>query len=281
MNPSVAIILLNWQGWRDTLLCLQSLRELDYPEYRVVVVDNGSVDESVREIQRAAPDVELIQTGRNLGFAGGCNVGIQKAMAERAEYVWLLNNDTVVDTRALTELVATAETSRAIGAVGSVIYDMFHTEQVQAWGGGSVNLWTGQSRHRHHPGQLDYITGASILLRTAAVAKTGLLDDGFFLYWEETDLCFRLRDAGWTLAVAQNSRIFHKESASLMGKDSRKDMLFNESAVKFFKRHAPIPLLPITIGVLGRAAKRFVRGDIGLMLAVLRGAWRGMSGPGK
>jgi len=122
MTPLVFIIVLNWNGKDDTLECLGSLQQLDYPNFETVVVDNGSTDGSEDVIRSAFPSVNFIQTGRNLGYAGGNNVGIKHALSHGADYVWLLNNDTTVDPNALTALVETAQADPKIAVVGSKIF---------------------------------------------------------------------------------------------------------------------------------------------------------------
>ncbi|RMH58292.1 MAG: glycosyltransferase family 2 protein [Deinococcus-Thermus bacterium] len=273
--PTVYIIILNWNGWKDTLACLFSLEDLDYPSYEIVVVDNGSTDNSVEEIRKAYPQITLLETGRNLGFAGGNNLGIRYALEKGANYIWLLNNDTVVAPNALTAMVEIAESNPKIGAVGSVLYYMDQPERVQAWGGGRISLITGRSRHLLSPGELHYITGASLLLRTEALEQVGLLDEGFFMYWEDVDLSLRLQNRGWKLAVASGSRILHKESASVGKRSSLMDEYFNASAVVFFYRHASLPFLPVFLGVGGRLLKRIFKGDWKRALAVIQGAKNG------
>jgi GT2 family glycosyltransferase len=279
-GATVYIILLNWHGWRDTIACLDSLVSLDYNDYRVLVVDNGSTDDSVARIRAAHPDVPLIETGRNRGFSGGCNVGIRTALEDGAEYVWLLNNDTTVDPHALSALVAVADTDPRVGAVGSALYYFDDPKQIQAWGGGSVSFWTGRSRHHLNPvppENLHFLTAASVLLRCNALEQVGLLDeDSFFMYWEDTDLSYRLRQAGWLLSVSDQSIVFHKESASVGKGSPIQDYYFNESAVRFFLRHAHYSKWPIFIGVMGRLSKRFLRGDISGFISTLRGAYAGL-----
>ncbi|MCX7596938.1 MAG: glycosyltransferase family 2 protein, partial [Fischerella sp.] len=136
----VFVILLNWNGWQDTVKCIVSLKGLSYPNYEIVVLDNASTNDSVEQIRAAHPDVTLIETGANLGFAGGNNVGIRYALEHGAEYIWLLNNDTIVDANALSAMVTKAESDPKIGLVGSVLYYMNNPGSVQAWGGGTVNL---------------------------------------------------------------------------------------------------------------------------------------------
>ena len=147
MQPKVCIIVLNWNGWADTCHCLSSLQHLTYSNYRILVVDNGSTDDSVEQIRTQFPGIELVEAGSNLGFASGCNAGIARALAAGADYVWLLNNDTTVDASALGGLVDKASSGLRIGAVGSAIYFTEEPNRLQAWGGGAVNFWLGRSRH--------------------------------------------------------------------------------------------------------------------------------------
>jgi GT2 family glycosyltransferase len=277
LQDKVSIVVLNWNGWRDTFLCLSSLRQLRYQNCEIIVVDNGSTDDSASRIHREFTSVKLIETEANLGFAGGCNVGIRYALTHDAQFVWLLNNDTTVDCNALSALVDTARRDRRIGAVGSAIYSMNEPEHVQAWGGGYVNFWIGRSRHFLEAvpdDRIEFITGASLLLPRQALESVGLLDEGFFMYWEDADFCFRLRRANWLIAVAGLSKVWHKQCASVGEKSARLDTYFNASAVRFFQKHAPIPLFSSWAGVTTRIAKRALIGDWKRVRAVLDGAAR-------
>jgi len=259
-RPLVYVLVLNWNGWQDTVKCVYSLKSLTYNNYKVVVLDNGSSNDSVTRIREAHPEVTLIETGANLGFAGGNNVGIRYALDQGAEYIWLLNNDTIVDPHSLTALIEVIESDTKIGAVGSVLYYMDEPAKIQAWGGGRVDLITGRACHLRAPGELHYITGASLLLRTKALKDVGLLDERYFMYWEDTDLSFRMRARGWRIKVAHESRVLHKESASVGRKNPRLAEYFNRSAIHFFTTHAPLPFLPIFIGTTGRFLKGLLRG---------------------
>ena len=268
----VDVVVLNWNGWQDTIACLASLQLLDYPAFDLLVVDNGSTDESVDQIKKAMPSVEVLQAGSNLGFGGGCNVGIRHALARGADYVWLVNSDATVDPGALSALVRLADQDLTLGSVGSVLYEADQVDRIQLWGGGRVNLWLGGSRHRISPGAIDFISGAAILLRRGALEDVGLFDqESFFMYWEDTDLGFRLRRAGWQLAVADDSRIWHKQSASLGKNSPSLDEYFIRSQVRFLRRYAPLPLVPLFF-MIGRVlAKRIMLGDMSRARAVLRG----------
>lgn len=268
----VAIVVLNWNGWQDTIACVASLKALTYGNFEVLVVDNGSTDDSVAEIRSAFPDVTLLLSGANLGFGGGCNVGICHALARGADYVWLINSDATVDPQALTSLVHVADSNPALGSVGSVLYEADQPGQVQLWGGGRVNLWLGRSNHCVVPGPISFISGASLLLRRAALEQVGLFDEAlFFMYWEDTDLGFRLANAGWRLAVAENSRVWHKQSASLGLGNPLLDEYATRSCVRFLRRHAPVPAVSIALVLVRMVIKRILVGRPDRLMAVLRG----------
>lgn len=272
MVKRVDVVVLNWNGWKDTIACLASLQRQDYPFFNLLVVDNGSTDGSVDQIKRAVPSVELLQTGANLGFGGGCNAGIRHALSRGADYVWLINSDSTADPRALSELVRKADQNCRLGSVGSVLYEVEATDRIQLWGGGQVQLWSGRSTHRRFPGALDFISGASMLLRREAIAEVGLFDEStFFMYWEDTDLAFRLRQAGWQLAVAENSCVWHKQSASLGKRSPLLDQYFTQSGIRFLKRYAPVPFISIFLMLAIMLAKRLAAGELRRVRAVFKG----------
>ncbi|MGB8063165.1 MAG: glycosyltransferase family 2 protein [Candidatus Sulfotelmatobacter sp.] len=276
MQDRVAIVVLNWNGWKDTQMCLSSLRQLDYQNYEVIVVDNGSSDDSAARIGSDFSEVTIVETGENRGFAGGCNLGIRHALSHSADFVWLLNNDTIVHPEALQRLMDKAQGDRRIAAVGSAIYYMEEPQHLQAWGGGHVNFWLGRSRHFLAPvpdDAVDFITGASMLLSREALGSVGLLDERFFMYWEDADFCFRLRNAKWKLAVAGDSKIWHKGSASVGKNSVRLDTYFNASAARFFRRHAVAPFVPLLTGGGLRLAKRALNGD----WQRIRAVWAGIT----
>jgi len=274
-DPLVYIVLLNWNGWRDTARCLESLQQLTYTGYRVIVVDNGSTDGSVCHIREKYLDVEVIENGENLGFAAGCNVAIRRALDEGADYVWLLNNDTVAHPDSLSTMVDCAQGDPVIGAVGSVIYRMDEPETVDAWGGGRVSLWTGRSGHITCPKdlpKLDYITGASLLIPRRALESVGLLDERFFLYYDDCDYGLRLRGAGWKLAVAGPSRIWHKVNATLGKRREGLDWHIARSGVLLVRKHAVVPVLAEGLLLCLRLGKRLLERDWQCVRAVLGGA---------
>jgi GT2 family glycosyltransferase len=271
MSHRVSVVVLNWNGWQDTIACVASLQALTGVDCDILVVDNGSTDGSVAHIEAALRGIEVLKTGANLGFGGGCNVGIRHALAAGAEYVWLVNSDATVHPQALATMVRLADKNPALGAIGSVVYEAGSVDQVQLWGGGRINLWLGRSKHCVSAGPVDFVSGASMLLRRAALDDVGLFDEAsFFMYWEDTDLGFRLRKAGWQLAVAADSHIWHKESTSLGFGNPVMDTYATRSCVRFLRRHAPMPRLSVALMLVRMLVKRVLVGRPDRMRAVWR-----------
>lgn len=273
-SPHVCCVVVNWNGWRDTVACLESLVSQDYPELKILVVDNASTDDSVQRIRAAFPRVRLLQAEENRGFAAGSNVGIRCALAHGAEFVWLLNNDILAPRDTLRKLMG--ETSDPdVGIVGTVLKYLDDPRTIQAWGGGSVVPWTGYARHFDGPTTLDdrsFLTFASVLLRREMLEQVGLLDEGYFMYFEDSDLCFRARDAGWKLTVAAETAVLHKEGGSSPGKKSaRLDRIVTASGLRFLDRHGGPSSVAKVLFVLSRLAKRTVRGNFSGVRAVWRG----------
>jgi GT2 family glycosyltransferase len=276
MNEApVGCVILNWNGWPDTVRCLDALRSFDYSQLFVEVVDNGSTDDSVARIQAAHPAVRLLQTGKNLGFAGGNNAGIREVLLQGVKYVWLLNNDTQPQPGSLRELVRTAEADFKLGAVGSVLHYTSSPGKIQAWGGGWINLWTGYSSHATtHPRcrrRLDFLTAASLLVRSKALADVGLLDDRFFLYWEDAELCFRLRKYGWSLGVAPRAVVLHNVNASARRSTTPVDRYYTSSAIRFLAQYSPVPLLAASLFLSRRVLNRAVKGRVKAIHSVWQG----------
>ncbi len=261
IDPSVICVIVNWNGWRDTVACLKSLQNSDYPSCSVVVVDNGSTDDSVFRIRETHPWAKILETHANLGFSGGNNYGIRLALDKNVKFVWLLNNDTIVFKHTLREMVAVAEQNPSLGEIGSVLYYADEPTKVQAWGGGKVDLWIGTSHHFHEPvssDALDYITAASVLIPTETFRQVGLFDERYFMYWEDTDFSYRIRAAGWKLGVAPSATVLHKENASTGRKNPIMDRYVTASGIRFFAKFAPLPWIPIFFLVVCRSIKRFL-----------------------
>lgn len=221
LRPLIGVVVLNWNGWRDTLPCLDSIRHSTYCDHVVVVVDNGSSDNSSEIISAAHPNAHVIHTGTNLGFAKGCNVGIRHALNLGVEGIWLLNNDTKVSPNCLEAMVLEMLTRTDIGIVGSVVRPWFEGEGSTVWGGGQFRPWSGLTKAATPHSAVDFITGASMLLRRQLLEEVGLLDERFFFYMEDVDLCHRARRRGWAVSVAQDSEVRHKTGGTSGASDPR------------------------------------------------------------
>lgn len=270
-----------------TLRCLRALEQV-FLRDRVVVVDNGSAVDDLERLRlgvAALPyPADLVETGQNLGFGGGCNVGLRYALDQGAEYVWLLNSDAVPHPGALQAMLGRMEKDGQLGAVGSVIYDLQRPERVQTWGGGRAWRWAGVARHYRRPvamGKLEYLTAASLCLRREALESVGLFDTGrYFMYWEDADLCFRLRAQGWNLAVAADALVWHQRSSSLGHANPLKDYYVTLSAGEFVRQYARYPWLAMTLGALGRITRRVGLGrwrNVRAIFWALRGVPYGLS----
>jgi GT2 family glycosyltransferase len=275
LRPQVNCIIVNWNGWQDTVECLTSLKKCTYPNLGITVVDNGSTNDSVAKIKIAHPDILLFENEKNLGFAGGNNIGIRHALAQGATYVWLLNNDTKPDPDALSALIEKALSNKLIGAVGSVCYFADRPDTVQVWVGASVNLWIGYFRNSLEPhidDWFDALYGASMLIACTAIKDAGMLDEGFFHFLEETELCLRLRKRGWTLAAAPHSRVLHKVGASTGGHHVGLDRYFTASGLRILRLHSPISYLAMLLFLMIRFTRRFLR----LQLSQCKYVWAGI-----
>ncbi|MDD5192298.1 MAG: glycosyltransferase family 2 protein [Candidatus Nanoarchaeia archaeon] len=223
-KPLVHIIILNWNGKEDTIECINSVKKIDYPNYKIILVDNGSTDNSVKVFKKKYPSIKIIKNKENLGYAEGNNVGIRYALKNKADYVLILNNDTVVDKHFLTELVKVAESDDEIGIVGPKVYN-YGTNKIQFLG--IKNLFWNLvlyrkvvGRNKEDKGQFDYFTdvdfvaGCSTLIKSKVMRKVGLFDKELFLYCEDVDFFIRAKKKGYQLKVAPDSHIWHKGSAT-------------------------------------------------------------------
>jgi len=221
-DPEVAVIVPNFNGSRYLGACLPSLLDQSYSNYSVTVVDNASSDDSAELVRRDFPDVGLIVNTTNTGFAGGCNTGLRHALAGDARYFVLVNSDTRADRDWLTELVAAAEGDARIGICQSMIYLADRPELINSAGNEAHYLAFGYCGHymEEDRGQfattvdVPFASGSSMLVRREVFDEVGLMDEDLFLYQEDLDLSWRARLAGWRVALAPKSKIYHEYSFS-------------------------------------------------------------------
>lgn len=247
MTSSVMTIVLNWNNVTDTLACLGSLEQSDYPNHRVLVVDNGSTDGSVQAIRERYPDVLMRETGRNLGYAGGNNVGIRYALKDGANYVCILNNDTTVAPGFMSLLLKALESRDEAGVVIPLIADMVDPDRVWALGaavdrtrGEITRLHAGESvsaLHTKEPFEVDIAPGTAMLVKREVFERVGLLDEKFFLFYEEADWCLPVRQSGYQIVAVPSSVIWHKVTAALGQTSPAVDYYMLRNRLFFIGRH--------------------------------------------
>ena len=279
VHADVVAVVLNWNGWRDTIECLESLLHSASVPSRVVVCDNGSIDGSLRRIEEwaagrtiayttfaspadafsacagdaSATPLVLIQNGENGGFAAGNNVGIRYAIDRAgAAFVWILNNDVVVGAHALDRMLEAARANANVGIVGATLlrYDSPHT--VQALGGGFIlpvichdtQLGSGRTLGEFFDDEiaLDHLIGANLLVRAQAVRDVGLMDETYFLYREETDWCIAMRRRGWELVCRTDAAVWHKQSRSIGFKSPMHDYYAVRNMLRLVRKFYPASL---------------------------------------
>ena len=316
-SADTSIILVNWNGWADVVECLGSLLHVVEPPRSIIVVDNASTDGSVSRIEawcagefehapqaslegvvcsRRAPadlrwasldvgavmpsplpQVLLLRSSRNTGFAGGNNLGLAVAAAAGCRAHWLLNTDTVVAPHSLVALLRRLDERPSAGAVGSTLVYYWRPERVQARGGAVFHPWTGGSQHLgvdsllsdlpQDPGPTEqacsYIVGASMLITQDWLARVGPMCEDYFLYYEEIDWAERGRPQGFELAWAPDSLVFHKVGGSSRKRASRLSLRYlYRNRLVFTRRFHP--------GMRGRVVRAMGRQ---LVHHALRGHW--------
>lgn len=225
----IAIIILNWNKEQDTAECLNSLKQIDYPDHEIILVDNGSTDGSGDRLKQSFPFVHLIKNQENLGFAQGNNVGIRAAINQDAAMVLLLNNDTVVEPDFLSKLVNSVETDKKIGIAAPKI--MFYHEPERIWsvGGKYLSIVRKPDQaffHEIDRGQqlkgndLKWVSGCCMLIKREVFENIGYLDSDYWASLEDVDFCWRASKAGYMILIEPNSKIYHKFAVSFGGKHS-------------------------------------------------------------
>lgn len=227
--PKVSVVLVNWNRAGDTLECLRSLWSSSYPVLEIIVIDNGSSDNSIVRLRQAEGPFVLLTTGDNLGFTGGNNRGMQYALEQGADYVMLLNNDTVIAPDAIEQLIRVAEADKTIGLVSPKIRFYVPTERIW-FGGADFNLRYFRARMIGYGledvGQFDeehdiaFASGCAMLIRRSVLETVGLLCDDFFAVMEDIDYSFRVRQQGYRVRYVPTAFVLHKESISAGGHDA-------------------------------------------------------------
>ncbi len=241
--PLVWIMVLHFQGGEATKLCLESLRRLHYPNFKVLLLDNGSPDHSGDAIARTFGEFSFLSLPQNLGFAGGSNAGINFCLERGADWVWLLNNDTRVDPQSLSLLMIQARKNATAGALGAMVFTPAGDEYV-ASGLGEIDFGRAKTLMRKEvPPETEalscqWLSGCNLLLRSTAFKSVNGFDEAYFLYFEDTDLCCRLREAGWQCLLVPAARVEHIGGASTEGSlNTWRSYYYTRNRLLFFRRH--------------------------------------------
>lgn len=290
-QPRVSIIILNWNSYEVTLDCLLSLRKIDYPNFEVVLVDNGSVDGSPEKLLANAPEIRLIRNPTNLGFAGGCNVGIRDALRRGTDYLLLLNNDTIVAPDFLSQLVHVTESDETIGAASPKVLFFDHPDRLN-YAGGEHRRWRLFPKpfglRQLDDGRYDklrevsLLTGCAFLIKAEVVRKIGVLEEIYFHFYEDIEWSLRVVKAGYKAMYVPSAKIWHKEHYVT---DKNKGNGFIEfslarASMIFARKHVPLRLWPFKMPffvawMIYRTLVFSSRRDWQKVLSLYKGFWAG------
>ncbi len=289
-EPLVYAVLLTWNQKADTLACLESLFQMDYPRLAVVLVDNASTDGTAEIVRAQFPQVELLVNAANRGFAAAVNQGWRHALERGAEYVLVLNNDTVADPAMLTHLMAPV-TAAGVGMVVPKIY--YYSQPDVIWSvGAAMSRWTyenlGDARGTRDTGQWeavverDFATACAALLPRAVLERCGGLDERFFYYYDDADWSLRVREAGYTIRLAPKAKLWHKVAAASGGLDTPYERYWMaRSGVLYFRKHVRgwrwLIVIPYRLSSAMRTTLRLLaRRRLEALSAYWRGLWDGV-----
>lgn len=246
-KPLVAVVVVNYNGYELTRDCLRSFSSVTYERHVVIVVDNASTDDPVQRLKAEFPRVRHLRSACNAGFTGGNNLGLQTARELGAEYVFFLNNDTVVSENILDELVAFQTDNPEVGIVGPLTY-YYEARNIISFGGGTIDRNTGICSQQNKGRTLaefgarvsycNFIEGAAMFMRTALACEAGGFSNAYFLTSEESELCVRVADKGYKLAVITSCSVWHKVSRSLEGGSELRNYFVFRNKLLFVKRNA-------------------------------------------
>lgn len=275
-TPKVTVVIVNWERPQDTLACLQSLFESTITDIHIILVDNGSRDSSVEQISRAYPQVDIVSLPKNLGFAGGYNIGIERALATQVKHIFLLNNDTIVEPETIQELLA------APWDVG-VPKIMYYPDQERIWAAGCAwrnfppsVIMVGYNQNDAPiysiPKSLEYATGCALMVRRDVLEKIGGFDPEFTNYMEDYDFSYRTTAAGFTIGYVPSSRVYHKVSQSLGEYTPERWHHQGKNTVLFYRKNNRFPLWQLWTFLLWVSFRELFKGHA----HVIPGFWRGV-----
>ena len=293
-TPRVSIIILNLNSFEVTLDCLQSLRKIDYPNYEIIVVDNGSVDGSGERLAQADPGIRLMRNEKNVGFGAGCNGAIRDALARGAEYVLLLNNDTILAPDFLTQLIAVAESDPKIGVLNPKIRYFDPPDRLN-YAGGEHKFWrlfpaqfglrekdVGQFDQQR---EVDFLCGCVMLMKAETIRKVGVFELVYFHFVEDIEWSLRAIRAGYKGVYVPKSLVWHREHYVTQRTQSNGFIEFYlaRNQAIFGRKHLRLYEWPLKFSwfwtwVVYRSLRHAAHGEWAAARSIVRGALTGMFG---
>jgi GT2 family glycosyltransferase len=246
LQPVVWYVILNWNQPQMTADCLDSLAQQSYHSFRVLVVDNGSKDGSAALLRERFAWATILELPENIGYSAANNVGIDYAMRQAADYVLLLNNDTIVDPLMLETLLRAIEADPNVGVASPKM--LFFDQPEVIWSAGAQIDWGSGRTFSLRQGEVDrgldgepekvsFVSGCAMCIRRQAIEETGALDPRFFIYYEETDWCARAGAAGWKILYVPQARLWHRVSAAMGATSPATDYYMTRNRILFCQRH--------------------------------------------
>lgn len=285
--PLVAVVLINWNNYQDTLECIDSIQKSTYKNIYIIVVDNNSQNNSVQILNEKAKDIKLILSDENTGFTGGNNIGIRYAIKVNADFILVLNNDTLIEKSAIEGLILASIEHNDVDIFTPKI--LFHPDRNLIWSAGTtydknklIGLNYGykinDSPEFNTIRDLDYGVGCALMVRSSVIKKIGALTEDYFATWEDVDFGLRAREAGFIIRYIPSSIIWHKESSSSGGMDSPQYVYYQTRSALVFQRRWARSLFTQIYGhsyyfayCLKRSYKFMIYGNFRGILAIMMG----------
>lgn len=248
-EPKVFIIILNYNSINDTVECIESLNNIDYSNYEIVVVDNSESTECYNLLKNKFNKYEIIRVSENMGYANGNNIGISYALDNKADYICVLNNDVIVEKDFLSKIVKVLNEYKNVGIAGPCICEYKDKSKVQC-AGANISLYTGLTKrvgkgttydYKNRKNiAVDFLGGACFICKREVFDKIGLIPENYFLFFEETEFCIKAQKAGYKLLCVYESKIYHKGSSTISKFGGLSYYFLNRNRVVFIKRNSNI-----------------------------------------
>ena len=272
-NQTTYIIILNYNGYLDTIECLQSIYKSNYLNYKIILIDNNSSDNSINFLEKwftkmeidftyninetdSKKDVLIVSLNKNSGYSAGNNVGIRLAVQQKdCQYIWILNNDTLINENTLNNIIKSANKSSKNTILGNKV--LYANGKIQSIGGRlnrkflfTRHNWMGETNRNKifNLSKLDYIPGCSIFLNASLINLIGFLPENYFMFYEDVDFCINAQKKGINLQIVQDSVIVHKEGSSVRREKIEYISFINR--IKFCKKNFPNKLKYVYMGIM-------------------------------